>query len=59
MAEAESSTDQRMCVGNEGVVFEDTAPQHVRTRPASILYGSLLARKLKIIIMGLELGPEC
>lgn len=50
MAAAESSSDQRMCEGNEGVVFEDAAPLLVCTLPASILCGSFLARKLYLML---------
>lgn len=56
MAEAESSTDQRMCYEKEGVVFEDMEPLLMW---ASSPYSSLLAKKIVLNNMCVALSPEC
>lgn len=54
MAEAESSTDQRMCKGTEGVVVEDAALLLVWELQASSLNGSYLAKELYLILFALN-----
>lgn len=54
MAEAESSTDQRMCKGTEGVVVEDAALLLVWELQASSLNGRYPSKERYLILFALN-----